>query len=163
MTGPSIARGYAPSRSSTASPLLTPIRPWWLNVQVCDLAVYDEHGITLGVHPEPALTEVLVQAKSMRELTEPVREHTDFPCRTVLTSPCCQDHGIIYRHAHDLINSLGLHSVCVVHKAGQMLFRAGTCEGTGDRKEHNAFAGEEIRGRDRARCPAFIKEIGRAS
>src|SRR5262249_51324437 len=123
-------------------------------------AVYDEHGIAFGAHPEPALTEVLLQAKSPCEFTESVREHADLPGRTVLTPPRCQDHGIIHRHAHDLINSPGLHSVCVLHKAGQMLFRASVCKGTGDCKEHNAFAGEEIRGRDRARCQAFIKDEG---
>ena len=42
-------------------------------MQLCDLAVDDEHGITLRAHPETTLTEVLLQAKSPRELAEPIR------------------------------------------------------------------------------------------
>ena len=29
-------------------PTARPIRPWWLKVQVCTLAVYDEHGVALS-------------------------------------------------------------------------------------------------------------------
>src|SRR5215510_10232572 len=139
-------------------PAAYPIRPWWLNVQVCDLAVDNEHGITFGAHPETTLTKVLLQAKSPRELAEPIRKHPDLPGRIALTPPRCQDHSIIHRHTHDLINPLGLDGVGVLYKAREMLFRAGAREGTGDCKEHDTFAGEEFRGWGRVRCPAFIKD-----
>ncbi len=47
------------------------------DVDLCDLAILDEHGIALGAHAEAAVAQVLFQAEPMRELSEPSREPSE--------------------------------------------------------------------------------------
>src|SRR5437763_633747 len=69
-----------------------PILSWRLDGDIGYLAVLNEHGITLGAHAKTAAAQVLLQTNGTCELTQPIREHAQFACGTVLTRSCCQNH-----------------------------------------------------------------------
>jgi len=68
----------------------------------------------------------------------PIRQHADLAARSLGLPPRVHHERVVHGHAHDLVDTLGLHALRPGHEAGQMLHRAGGVNAPA-REEDDAF------------------------
>src|SRR5207302_120063 len=125
---------------------------WGFDTQVSDFAVFGDQSVALATPPHAAGVEVEFKANRFGEGGGAIGQHGYLLTGTLVLAPGPHNKCIIDGDAGDGIDSLGLQSLRVLHKAGQMLGAAGWREGTRHREKHYFLSLEDLIRRDLLRA-----------